>query len=459
MLAAAVKARLTNTLVFLPVSLFPSRRGQSSSSFDDDGNDTFVYDVLNDDDSSFRARHGNDESSELDYSRGYLKEWREQQERRKNEWMEAQRERTEHRAWVETEWARMRARWANGEGVGDAAAAARNVGDGNGREDAPRDREGERESERGGGGGGGDRAGTGDSRGTRNAGEDERGGRTTDARRGSATNASRDAAGHTAGDPTFGGGGGGHPPPRGKFRWWWEGGERHRWPEEEWARAKAGVDRQGGFFGGARDSDRDGDGAGGSGGREEWSRGRGAGGGTWSSSSSASWSAADAAHYQTLGLPVGSPATDVHAAFRAAAMEVRERGRGEGDCARTRARVCGGREAGGVSKIIFIISQESFMPRSTYSSRHAPRDARAHQRVVYEYVVCKKRPTCASICGELGLAREAHPDRLAASAAATDADRSVSPADAADAGERFRRAREAFEALREKLPNHTGRRR
>ena len=69
-----------------------------------------------------------------------------------------------------------------------------------------------------------------------------------------------------------------------------------------------------------RDRDRDRD-------RDGWRAGASGHSSSSSSSSSSAWSAADAAHYRTLGLPVGSSSTDVHAAFRAAAMEVRRGGK------------------------------------------------------------------------------------------------------------------------------------
>ena len=69
-------------------------------------------------------------------------------------WLKVQSDRSEHRAWVESEWERMRARWANGEGVG----VAKNEEDENEEENEAEEGEEDGDSSRGGrrsGGGGG----------------------------------------------------------------------------------------------------------------------------------------------------------------------------------------------------------------------------------------------------------------------------------------------------------------
>jgi hypothetical protein len=105
--AAARRWRSNALLLPLPASLLPSRRLSTSSDERDPSN---------------ASNNANDESAggpeqPLDFSRGYLREWREQQERRERTWTEVQVGRTEHRQWVDSEWDRMRARWANGRGL------------------------------------------------------------------------------------------------------------------------------------------------------------------------------------------------------------------------------------------------------------------------------------------------------------------------------------------------------
>lgn len=260
--------------------------------------------------SGFSAAAGEDDADErqhesgscgrsggLDWSRGYLREWREQQERRQRDWAEAQRGRREHRRWQASEWDRMRARWAAAEGVRDARPnvdnESRNGRDSTRPDDAFNSAGREHAKESGAPFDVNDRSG---------ASFGEHRDRGKHRPRGAAGERSGKTGAHCGGAKHHarGSGEGGGVKPGEGFKWWWEGGERYRWPEEEWARAKAGVHRQSGFGGD-----------------------EGGGGNAHTHKSQVSATAADVVHYKTLGLPVGSPAADIHAAFRAAAMEVR----------------------------------------------------------------------------------------------------------------------------------------